>query len=520
MRTLLIARIYITALPLHPLQPNDDWLYNSINQFSAACWHFAEHLTDIMEANNETIVPFGLVSSQWGGTMVEHWQPNATLNAGVCKNASGLPYAPWQNKRWDIDSGGLYNGMVRPFLNMTINGALWYQGENNVFQCPGSASVDQGASAGSGGPLACGSVAAKTGYACMMENLVNTWRENWSVVPGTSAKDFPFGIVTLAGGTSEGNSNSMGAFRYAQSGNTGYGWSPSSSGVGGSAGGSAGQLPNVFTAQAFDTGDPCSGGNQCCTNSKDGQGGWPCMSGEAPYTAQFMGGIHPRVKKIVGIRLAKAARAIAYKDTKQIWTGPVLTSCKVMGGSIQLTFDADKLMDDAVMVLQHTENAIGLAGNAETYTWDATLLSLLQKLGPESPMEIQLNGKTTGAMDDGLWLPVSLQAKCTPSGGDNDQPGSQMCSQNRTTGERLEGWNTVTALIGGLGSATANITGIRYAWSENPCCPSVNRFMIPCPPNSCPIQTHNSTLPAVPFWATIVNGSCDWISTQGPPKAQ
>ena len=52
-------------------QPNQDWLFNSINQFSAACWHFAEHLTDIMEKNNETLVPFGLVSSQWGGTMVE-----------------------------------------------------------------------------------------------------------------------------------------------------------------------------------------------------------------------------------------------------------------------------------------------------------------------------------------------------------------------------------------------------------------------------------------------------------------
>ena len=28
-----------------------------------------------------------------------HWQPNSTLNAGVCKNSSGGAYAPWQNKR-------------------------------------------------------------------------------------------------------------------------------------------------------------------------------------------------------------------------------------------------------------------------------------------------------------------------------------------------------------------------------------------------------------------------------------
>ena len=69
-------------------------------QFSATCWHFAEHLTDVMEANGEPIVPFGLISSQWGGTEIEHWQPNTTLNAGVCKNNSGGAYAPWQNSRY------------------------------------------------------------------------------------------------------------------------------------------------------------------------------------------------------------------------------------------------------------------------------------------------------------------------------------------------------------------------------------------------------------------------------------
>ena len=49
-------------------------------------------------------------------------------------------------------------------------------------------------------------------------------------------------------------------------------------------------------------------------------------------------------------------------------------------------------------------------------------------------------------------------------------------------------------------------TGVRYAWAENPCCggqpPSSN--VLPCPVNSCPISTYNSTLPAVPFSATLV----------------
>ena len=29
----------------------------------------------------------------------------------------------------------------------------------------------------------------------------------------------------------------------------------------------------AFAAQAFDTGDPCAGGSQCCLNNKDGQVG-------------------------------------------------------------------------------------------------------------------------------------------------------------------------------------------------------------------------------------------------------
>ena len=43
------------------------------------------------------------------------------------KNNSGGAYAPSQNNRWDIDSGALYNGMVEPWINFTIKGALWYQ---------------------------------------------------------------------------------------------------------------------------------------------------------------------------------------------------------------------------------------------------------------------------------------------------------------------------------------------------------------------------------------------------------
>ena len=110
-----------------------------------------------------------------------------------------------------------------------------------------------------------------------MKNLVQTWREIWSASSATAA-DFPFGI-SLAGGTSEGNGQNMGSFRYAQSFNAGV--LPTR------------EMKNTFLAQAFDAGDPCAGGNQCCTNKKDGQGGWPCDAGVAAYTGQFMGKLQP-----------------------------------------------------------------------------------------------------------------------------------------------------------------------------------------------------------------------------------
>jgi len=52
-------------------------------------------------------VPFGLISSNWGGTPVQSWEPN---------------------------SGSLYNSMIAPFTvgPMALTGVTWYQGEANV----------------------------------------------------------------------------------------------------------------------------------------------------------------------------------------------------------------------------------------------------------------------------------------------------------------------------------------------------------------------------------------------------
>lgn len=49
--------------------------------------------------------------------------------------------------------------------------------------------------------------------------------------------------------------------------------------------------------------------------------------------------IHPLNKKDVGLRLALAARKVAYADAKVVHSGPVYKSCRVKGHRIELSFD-------------------------------------------------------------------------------------------------------------------------------------------------------------------------------------
>lgn len=179
--------------------------------------------------------------------------PNKTL-AESCTNSIGGPpaVAPGGN-------GCLFNGMVAPFLNMTIWGALWYQGENDCFTCVCEGECDISS---------CGNILNKTGYGCMTEAMLKAWRGAWSVEAGTTDPEFPFGreiafsfsafhcvsavlialfsrpmfadeasivaiaVVVLA---SEEGECGDGAFRWAQTGNFGVLPSP--------------QLPNTFAAQ-------------------------------------------------------------------------------------------------------------------------------------------------------------------------------------------------------------------------------------------------------------------------------
>ncbi|CAJ1065841.1 sialate O-acetylesterase [Xyrichtys novacula] len=130
----------------------------SVAGFSAVCWLFGRYMYKHLQ------YPIGLVESCWGGTPVEAWSSSRALQE------CGL----------DIDDDGpvansiLWNAMIHPLLNMTVKGALWYQGEKNT-----NYHQEQ--------------------YNCSFPAMIDDWRmafHNGS--GGETAPDFPFGFVQLS----------------------------------------------------------------------------------------------------------------------------------------------------------------------------------------------------------------------------------------------------------------------------------------------------------------------------------
>ena len=109
-------------------------------------------------------VPVGLIDSTWGGTPADSWVSMDTLGSHPdllpafaarahfadeqtdlqariaadkaeddAARAAGKPLAHhgWHPDETSWSPAGLYNGMVAPFIPMSIRGFIWYQGETN-----------------------------------------------------------------------------------------------------------------------------------------------------------------------------------------------------------------------------------------------------------------------------------------------------------------------------------------------------------------------------------------------------
>ncbi|XP_054884535.1 sialate O-acetylesterase [Poeciliopsis prolifica] len=148
--------------------PNSSVLAN----FSGLCWLFGRYMYDKLN------YPIGLVESSWGGTPVEAWS-----SARALKQCGLVPSEDMYELKDDmiqqtgnsmLKSTVLWNAMIHPFLNMTIYGAIWYQGEANAAY-------------------------HKDNYNCSFPTMINDWRMAFHQGSGgQTAHDFPFGFVQLS----------------------------------------------------------------------------------------------------------------------------------------------------------------------------------------------------------------------------------------------------------------------------------------------------------------------------------
>ena len=477
----------------------------SLFQFSAACWYFAEVLTNILGSEAP---PLGLISTAIGGSMVEQWIPNSTVAS--CKNLSLASH-----------NQGLWDDNVRPYLKMTVKGWLWYQGENDMHGVKGN-------------------YLDKTGYACAMPALVQKWREEWSAEPGTTDANAPFGLVAIPSSGSEGGQN-IGAMNWAQTAS--YGSLPNKA------------MPNSFIAEAFDLNDPWGDktcyGWQCCAFA----GNWnktTCAANTQKQrlptnvcvnycealqgTPVYMGGIHPRSKYPVGQRLAISASGQVY-GAKTPASGPVLSGCSVTGGAVTVKFDAKLLRGDQVVVQPYNHSGPNTG---------AAVLANISLFCVEPLLRCQINA-TTGVRPDTCgskyqewWCPkeasagVSVGAGRLPATADDVRVHAKLWASYAA--ERLGGvpprnpfegaWTVAPVGAGPSGSeividgGAVNVTtvvAVRYAWHQD-CCKNEWDKTIGkthgCALENCPVMSSPTNLPPNPFMAFVKGGKCSCMKPQ------
>jgi sialate O-acetylesterase len=147
----------------------------SVAEFSAVAYQFAQMLHEKLN------VPIGLIETTWGGTVIEAWMDEQSLQpfAGEIKIPAADVVKPDRN-----DATALYNGMVTPLVGYGIKGMLWYQGEANRNR------------------------AAQ--YQRLMPAMVKAWRGAWD------CGEWPFYYVQIAPYTYSGDKGETCLLREAQ----------------------------------------------------------------------------------------------------------------------------------------------------------------------------------------------------------------------------------------------------------------------------------------------------------------
>ncbi len=127
----------------------------NVLNFSAVAYFFGSQLQEILD------VPVGLIHTSWGGSSAQAWMSKEALNEYRTVNLDDVDLSNKPNQIPTV----LFNGMINPIVQYTIKGAIWYQGESNVWE--------------------------HKLYKKIFPAMVKDWRTRWNI------GDFPFYYVQI-----------------------------------------------------------------------------------------------------------------------------------------------------------------------------------------------------------------------------------------------------------------------------------------------------------------------------------
>jgi len=147
--------------------------------FSAVALSFA------IELRRKLNVPIGIITSDWGGSIVENWLPFNELQTNpvtIPIRNKVLRYQKMLEKdgqvkvkfpeTWYVPGqrhtpGYLFNGMISPHIPFSLKGVIWYQGESNAYN--------------------------SKQYKALFPMMISSWRAQWQM------PTLPFLYVQLPG---------------------------------------------------------------------------------------------------------------------------------------------------------------------------------------------------------------------------------------------------------------------------------------------------------------------------------
>jgi hypothetical protein len=206
---------------------------------------------------------------------------------------------------------------------------------------------------------------------------------------------------------------------------------------------------------------------------------------------RYMGPIHPRDKKPVGVRLAQTAGVTVY-GLPGPFTGPTISGCRVSADNttVTVTFDAKLLDGDSVQVQPYPPAYNDVANSAMAVLVDPN--GFCFQASPDRSGKCMDDGSGSASVnqtDRGPWVYVDIAEATTTS-----------ITVNLTRATQHAG--------------AQGVFGIRYTMDDVTCCQYYAPTSEPCNVGSCPLMGKTSGLPANPFMARIVDGKCECIPPQ------